>query len=129
VPGINQPLAEACYAPFYRNRYFFYRLEHVEEVESLCKSELVDFYQDDQAYTTDKKLFEEPTWPHGEWNLNLFGGRATYRSDGQTSGGLWIGDRKIDCDGNLRQHGKLDVAPSCLGATIDTRSLLTLERP
>jgi hypothetical protein len=106
VPGINQPLAKACKDPVYANRYFFYSLNHIDEVPSLCTSKLDDFYQDDQGRTTSGKLFENPTWPGGSWDLTLFGEKFSYKNDGKSAGGLWKGDRKIDCSGDLKNHGE-----------------------
>ncbi|KAI4935539.1 uncharacterized protein J4E92_002830 [Alternaria infectoria] len=67
------------------NRYFFYRREDDnQEPDSLCTSLLNDFHQDDQGATTDENLFEHPTWPAGEWTLNLFGEEYVYRKNGQS---------------------------------------------
>jgi hypothetical protein len=107
VPGINQPLGKACKDPVYANRYFFYSLNHIDEMPSLCTSQLDDFYQDDQGRTTDKKLFENATWPGGSWDLTLFGEKFGYKNDGKTAGELWKGYRKIDCNGDLKHHGEV----------------------
>jgi hypothetical protein len=106
--GVNQLPATICNAtPDYSNRYFFYRLDHVDEVPSLCTSQLGDFYGDNQGATFDEKLFEKPGWPKGEWNLKLFGEQYTYKNDGKTAGALWKGGQKIDCNGDLTHHGEL----------------------
>ncbi|KAI4678050.1 uncharacterized protein J4E88_006568 [Alternaria novae-zelandiae] len=90
----------------YQNRYFFYRRDDDnQEPDSLCTSLLNDFHQDDQGVTTDENLFEHPTWPAGEWTLDLFGEEYVYRNDGQSPGALFKGEQQISCAGDLENHG------------------------
>ncbi|KAI4663653.1 uncharacterized protein J4E78_004069 [Alternaria triticimaculans] len=92
----------------YQNRYFFYRRDDDnQEPDSLCTSLLNDFHQDDQGATTDENLFEHPTWPAGEWTLNLFGEEFVYRNDGQSPGALFKGEQQISCAGDLENHDPL----------------------
>jgi len=92
----------------YQNRYFFYRRDDDnQEPDSLCTSLLNDFHQDDQGATTDENLFEHPTWPAGEWTLNLFGEEYVYRNDGQSPGALFKGEQQIGCTGDLENHDPL----------------------
>jgi hypothetical protein len=108
----------------YKNKYFFYSLETMQETGSLCTSKLEDFYQDEQGATFDIKLFDTPSWPRGEWSLTLFGEKFTYKSDGKTAGGLWQAARKIDCDGDLGHHGEHNLDVTCC-----SKYMLTVERP
>ncbi|KAI4928970.1 hypothetical protein J4E85_005592 [Alternaria conjuncta] len=92
----------------YQNRYFFYRRDDDnQEPNSLCTSLLNDFHQDDQGATTDENLFEHPTWPAGEWTLDLFGEEYVYRNDGQSPGALFMGEQQISCAGDLENHDPL----------------------
>jgi uncharacterized RDD family membrane protein YckC len=80
--------------------------DNVDEVDSLCTTYLSDFSENMYSVSTDPNFFDIPTWPQGEWPLTMFDGYSfTYKNDGQTSGALFQGDRVINCDGNLGQHG------------------------
>lgn len=64
-PGVNQISSTTCSQQHdYTNRYFFYRLEHVEELDSLCNSELVDFYSRWPRYHLRREVVREP---HMAW--------------------------------------------------------------
>ncbi|KAH6866620.1 peptidase S8/S53 domain-containing protein [Alternaria rosae] len=113
TPECSNTISNGDFPPFttckskHENRYFFYRLDNNEEPDSLCISLLNDFHQDDQGATTDEYLFEHPTWPAGEWTLNLFGEEFVYRNDGQSPGALFKGEQQIGCSGDLENHDPL----------------------
>jgi hypothetical protein len=106
--GINTFPTTVCDSQHdYKYRYFFYRLEHIEEVDSLCTSTLDDFWQDKLGGISDAKLLDKPSWPTGDWDLEMFNEQFTYKNDGRSPGALWKGDRKINCGGDIKQHGEL----------------------
>ncbi|KAF2123078.1 peptidase S8/S53 domain-containing protein [Lophiotrema nucula] len=124
--GGGLPITSCTDGPDYLNHYFFYRLDHITEVDSLCKTPLLDYvdrFQPEQGDTRDEKLFENPTWPSGQWPLTLNGEQFTYMNDGQTAGALWKGDRRIDCVGDLTHHGELD-----LRLTLSLRTRANIEK-
>lgn len=106
--GYFQSIYDECDNPDYSYRNFFYAMDNNDaEVVSLCKSWLVDYFETPLSSPAAEEEFERPTWPRGEWKISLFGQQYTYRSDGQTSSGLWKPDgTKVDCDGDNKQHGK-----------------------
>jgi hypothetical protein len=105
--GVNQYSADRCVETHdYQHRLFFYRLENVEEVDSVCTSKLEDYWAAPLYLVSDAKAFDSPSFPNGQWDVGLFGEQFTYRVNGQNAGGLWKGDRKIDCTGDLKHHGK-----------------------
>ncbi|KAH5423412.1 hypothetical protein HBI23_198970 [Parastagonospora nodorum] len=103
--GTNtKPTTICTEAHDYMYRHFFYRLDRVDDVDSLCTSTLIDFHQDQLGPVGDVKLLENPVWPRGEWKFNLYGEQFTYNNDGSNPGALWKGNRKIDCNGDLEHH-------------------------
>jgi hypothetical protein len=83
-------------------------LDKVDEVPSLCTSlsQNHDFSQTNVGGVSDKKLFENPSWSGGSWNVKLFGNDYEYKNEGNNDGASWRNGRTIECSGDLGHHGE-----------------------